>query len=197
MLNKAITKVLVAVAVPKRISFDQGFTLIEILIVIVIIGIISATTIMAVGDAGRGRRVQAAAIQLKNALELAQEQAVLTESVLGIEVQPHGYRFLQFSLNIDKENRKINASWQPIKNSTILSQQTLASYINLHINIKDTPFQAMQDKLMRSTKETKPQAIIMPDSGFTPFVLTVSNHNGKPAYYIAGDNAGNIRLKLK
>jgi general secretion pathway protein H len=77
-------------------AVHQGFTLIEILIVLVIMGITVSFAIIAFGDFGAGRRIEFAAEQFANTLKLAQQQAILLGSTLGMRVDNQGYQIMMF-----------------------------------------------------------------------------------------------------
>ena len=74
----------------------KGFTLIEILIVIVIIGITIGFALIAFGDFGEGKRIRFAAEQLINTIKLSQQKAILESSTLGLKVDQSSYRVFKF-----------------------------------------------------------------------------------------------------
>ncbi len=69
----------------------HGFTLIEILMVIAIIGITLGFALLAFGDFGGGRRAIVAAEQFSAYIKLVQQQAILQTSTLGIKITSNGY----------------------------------------------------------------------------------------------------------
>ncbi len=75
----------------------QGFTLIEILIVIVIIGITVGFALIAFGDFGASKKIMFSAEQLANNIRLAQQQAILESSTLGIRINNDSYQILKFN----------------------------------------------------------------------------------------------------
>lgn len=73
-----------------------GFTLIEVLVVIVIIGIVAGAAVLALGDS-RPRELRSEGRRLLQVLEWAAEEAVLRQAQLGIVVDDDGYRLLEWS----------------------------------------------------------------------------------------------------
>lgn len=69
----------------------RGFTLIELLIVIVIIGIVSGTALLAFGDFGAARKIIIAGEQFGAYLKLIQEKAIIETTVFGINIKNEGY----------------------------------------------------------------------------------------------------------
>ncbi len=79
----------------KRGGGYEGFTLIEILVVILIIGITLGFALMAFGDFGESRRLLFSAEQLADAIELAQQQAILETTTLGLRIDNRGYQMMK------------------------------------------------------------------------------------------------------
>lgn len=77
-------------------NVNKGFTLIEILVVIVIIGITLGFALIAFGDFGASKKIIYAGEQVENTLRLAQQQAILENSTLGMKIDNNSYQILRF-----------------------------------------------------------------------------------------------------
>ena len=76
-------------------SFKLGFTLIEILVVLLIIGLSFTFAFLAFGDFGRGRNVSYTAHEMKSIVELYRDKAVVESSNYILITTPHGYKIFQ------------------------------------------------------------------------------------------------------
>ena len=72
---------------------SQGFTLVEMLIVLVIIGIASSVVALSVGSLTRAPSVEAEARRLATHLQAAADDAMLGDRTIAFTVEPHGYGF--------------------------------------------------------------------------------------------------------
>ena len=70
-----------------------GFTLLELMLVMTIIGILAATVTLAVSDAGNRQRVQTEAERVALAVELARTEALTRNEIWGLSVSASGYAF--------------------------------------------------------------------------------------------------------
>ena len=73
-----------------------GFTLLEILLVVTIIGILASVVVLGATDVGRQRTIRAEAERLALAVELARDEARLRNAVWGLLVDGGGYRFQEY-----------------------------------------------------------------------------------------------------
>jgi general secretion pathway protein H len=80
---------------PSR-SRSRGFTLIEIMIVVVIIGVISAAVVLSVNLTGRDRDLEKESDRLLTLVNYAREQAELQTREYGVIFHDDGYQFLAY-----------------------------------------------------------------------------------------------------
>lgn len=80
-------------------NINKGFTLIELLVVLVIIGITLGFAILAFGDFGGSKKIIYAGEQVEHFLSLAQQQAILENSTLGLKIDNSSYQIVTFKQN--------------------------------------------------------------------------------------------------
>ena len=78
-----------------------GFTLLELLLVMTIIGILAATVTLALSDSGQRQRVRAEAERVALAVELARTEALTRNEVWGLSISQTGYAFQAYDPDAD------------------------------------------------------------------------------------------------
>lgn len=76
---------------------DGGFTLVEMLIVIAIIGVSAGAVALSVGSVTRAPSVEAEARRLATRLQAAADDSMLGDRTIAFTVEPHGYGFATVS----------------------------------------------------------------------------------------------------
>ena len=75
---------------------QHGFSLIEILVVIVIIGIVASMAMLSLGLLGDDRDLQTEARRVSSLVQVAQDEAVMQGREFGLEVMQSSYRFVEY-----------------------------------------------------------------------------------------------------
>ena len=73
-----------------------GFTLLEVLLVVTIVGILAGVVVLGATDVGRQRAVRAEAERLALAVELARGEARIRNEVWGLALDGDGYLFVRY-----------------------------------------------------------------------------------------------------
>ena len=87
---------------------QRGFTLVEILVVMLIIGITFGMAMLAFGDFGATRKIRSSAEGFAQFLQVMHERALLESTTVQIHLNPSGYT---------SQRLNVQSKWQPLKNA--------------------------------------------------------------------------------
>ncbi|KTC74890.1 general secretion pathway protein LspH [Legionella birminghamensis] len=153
---------------------ERGFTLIEILVVILIVGIAASVTLLAFGDFGASRRVQLSAEQFVTYLKLVQQRAILEMNTLGVNINKDGYgtyRFVQAK------------TWEPMPGKSLFHWQTFPK--SIHVSLKTT--------IKNNTKS--PDIIISPTGNLSAFTLSFGTETEPDLVSVIGAHNGEVIIR--
>lgn len=164
---------------------QQGFTLIEILVVIFIISIVTSVALLTIGRNDR-KQVESFANELTQLVSFAEEQAVLRSNVLGLSFDKN---YLQFS-QLQMSKNSMQQTWQPFTDK-VLGKRSLPDGVTVNVQIGND--KAPQDG--DEDKPKNPQIIISSNGDVTPFSIYIGEQGKQPLYVISGDTDGNVTTK--
>ena len=176
----------------------SGFTLLELLLVMTIIGILAATVTLAVSDSGQRHRLQAEAERLALAIELARTEALTRNEIWGLSVAPTTYAFQVYDLT-EAEWREVEE--QPFQRRTaevgvVFRTQTNFARLAQAGNRVDEQSTPAERLLQGNSDDDPPPTIaIFPGGEVTPFQLVVSSGD-LPAWSARSDGIAPIRAAL-
>ena len=163
------------VAVPRRPVKSAGFTLLEILVVVIIIGVLASVFLLSV-DKGEQDQVQDQAHRFAALVRLAGQEAMLGSRDMAVELFADGYRFV---VNEDQQ-------WRPVEDN-VLSPQQLPEGMSWQIHIDGAA--------SASATTDEVQRIYLFSTGeMTPFEVILGVEDQDGSYRITGGLDGTLEF---
>ncbi len=158
---------------------QRGFTLLEIMVVLVIVGIFVSLAVLGLRGPDAGDRLEEEARRLNALIALAAEESILQGRELMVEVEPHGYAFRYFD----------GEKWLPLEEDEMLRPRELPEEIELDAVVEGSE---MQSLLYQGRKSS--QIFILSSGEMSPFEITLRLRDG-PGFRLRGTLMGTLTLE--
>ncbi|MFC4238686.1 type II secretion system minor pseudopilin GspH [Marinobacter oulmenensis] len=166
---------------PGTSNAEQGFTLIEILIVLVLVSSLVSVAVFSMAGSLGQRKLDQFAHDLHLQMETAREYAVFENEEIGLRIQDGRFEFLKLSREAE--------SWEPATDRRLRDQSAPESIKVLHERRAGLPLLTDEDSGHR------PDVIFLSSGEVTGFTLTLSDESGTSAYEITSSGGMPIRLQ--
>ncbi len=174
----------------------RGFTLIEILVVVIVIATISSLALLSLGLVGDDRDLNQERRRLASLLEVVQEEATLQGREFGLEFFRTGYRFVEFD--------PFTTRWTVIQHDDLLRLRELPDGIELELYIEDKRILLATDpevieepddnEMSMTTDEYLPHLYLSASGDITAFELRLTRTSNNQELLMRGDILGNIEF---
>lgn len=176
---------------PSAARLSGGFTLIEVMVVVVIIGILINFAVLSLRSRSPEDQLNEESRRLKSLIEMAGEEALLRSSFIGIDITETGYGFLR----LEEE------SWQPADDN-LFRNRKLPDEIQITLSTdgaQDEPRIALTPAQQPGEEEEEkeklaPEIILLNSGEITPFDLKISSSLSDDYYRLSGDETGEVVL---
>lgn len=175
--------------VPVRRS--AGFTLLELMVVLVLIGIIFSFAVLSISGDDYAELMEEETHRMMTLLELASDEAILRGEELAVLFSEDGYRFLILREDL----------WLDPENDDLLKAHTLPTGVELRLEVEgEPPILTATDEDETSETVTgpdgeevevyQPQVFILSSGEMTPFTVTFSARESRIRYFMTANILG-------
>lgn len=176
-----------------------GFTLMEVMLVILLMGLAAAAVTMSIGNSGPQQALERTAQQFIAATELVLDETVLSGYFVGIVVEKTSYQFVYYK----------DSKWHPLEKDRILSEKQMDPGVTLNLVLDGLPLVQedeteeswFEEPLIEPSAEDKkkhpePQILLLPSGEMSAFELSfiTKTDQGEIDVLVVGDSLGRLTL---
>jgi len=167
----------------------RGFTLIEILVVVVIIGIVTVGAILSLSVLGHDDQLDTERDRLVDLLNYARDEASLQTRELGLYCTLDGYRFVEFD--------PLTNLWQDVTEDDALRARQLPDGLHMNLSVESHDVVLKTSGDAQKARETdaqnyKPHVMIFSNGDLTSFVLTLEREGTDHQTTIVPDDQNRV-----
>lgn len=166
---------------PSPAGAAAGFTLIEILVVVLIIGLIAGGVLLSVTVTGRDRDLERESERLFTLINYAREQAELQTREYGILFQEDGYEFLAYDVH--------RGQWRDVFEDDALSARKLPDGLDVKLTVEARPVVLRRPQ---NADDKTPQVMIFSDGDLTTFAASIERDAGLRSVTVTEDDQGQV-----
>ena len=194
----------------------SGFTLLELLVVVFIIGILSAMFTLSVGLIGGDQDLETETDRLIAVIQLASDEAIMQGRELGMRFYPDGYEFARFQEDFveyydiadsdqgdpsDKTPQSDQSEWIVLNGKELLGQRSLPDGILLELEIDGRSVVLKRDDDTDddddeedSRQQYQPQIRLYSSGDVSPFVVLLRREFQNKSMQIEFDAQGLVEV---
>ena len=165
-------------------SLQRGFTLLEIIVVVVIIGVLASLMTFSLGGNSRVNALEDEARRLTALVELAGQEAVMQSRELLLEVSPSGYGFAVLEGEV----------WQPLEGDEVLRRREMPEDIRLTALVDGVDLSGEAEEGESGESLDTARVFILSSGEMSTFEITLRLFGG-PAFRLDGGPTGTLELQ--
>lgn len=172
----------------ERRRAERGFSLLEIMVVVAIIGIFAGTLMLSARIISADRELEREALRLEGLLGLLREEALMQNRDYGVVFTETGYRFYVYDYAL--------ATWVPPPNERIFVDRALPEPMVLELELEERSAELEREFDAEIDEDTgpEPQILVLSTGEITPFDLGLYRDFNGGRYRLEAQIDGEIQI---
>ena len=165
---------------------SKGFTLVEILVVVVIMAVVISLAVLSIGVTGRDAQLDEESRRIEGLVGLLHERALLEGRDFGMRIEPTAYEFVVYEPFRDR--------WLPMDQEREFRHRDLAKGLSMQLQLdsQNVVLKQIDRHLSGDKTAPRPQLAIAASGEGTPFRLTLQRLETKAQAAVSGDALGKV-----
>jgi general secretion pathway protein H len=171
---------------PRVPAPSSGFTLVEIMVVVFIVGLLASAAVIVFGGERRDTQLDREAERLNALFDYVREQAELQTRDYGFRTHRSSYQFVVFD--------PLRNEWRLAMEDDALRERNLPEGLLPSLIVEGRPI--VLESRWPKIDDFKPQVMIFGNGDLTPFELILARDGTQDRARIMSDEQTNLRLQL-
>lgn len=164
-----------------------GFTLLEVLVVVVIIGILTSMAVVSINVLGGDHEMDEEARRLQAVLTQVREDAMLEGRDVGLRLDVRGYDFLHYDGRYER--------WDLVTDDPLLRERTLPEGLNVALFLESRQVQLVSRSTPTENAPVVPQVVVQASGDLVPFEVVLRRDGTDEERRITGTLEGAIETR--
>lgn len=162
------------------VARTQGFTLLEVMVVVLIIGVMLGVSALKLGSDSHAKLLKQEATRMVALLDLASQEAIMRNEQLAVRFSDDGYEFMLLE----------DGRWSLLEDDRPLRPREFPDDIELRLELEDNPPPSLV-----SEESDLPQVFLLSSGEITPFVVTLYSPGTEQRFHIKAGLLGRLELE--
>jgi general secretion pathway protein H len=165
---------------------NKGFTLVEILVVVVIIAIMVSLAVLSIGVTGRDSQLDEESRRIEGLVDLLHDRALLEGRDFGLRLEPTAYEFVVYDPDRDR--------WMSLDQEQEFRRRNLPKGLSFQLELDSqvVVIKPIDRSLSDDEPPPGPQVAVAASGEGTPFRLTLLRDGTTAKASVDGDAMGKI-----
>lgn len=164
-----------------------GFTLLEVLVVVVIIGILTSMAVVSINVLGGDHEMDEEARRLQAIMVQAREDAMLEGRDVGLRIDVRGYDFLRYDGRYER--------WEIVGDDPLLRERTLPPGLTAALYLESRQVQLASRAAPTERTPPSPQVVVQASGDLVPFEVLLRRDGTDEERWISGTLEGAIETR--
>jgi general secretion pathway protein H len=164
----------------------SGFTLLEVLVVVMIIGIISGMAVVSVNVLGGDHEMDQESARLQAILTQTREDAMLLGADVGLRIDARGYDFLRYDNRHDR--------WDPPQDDPLLRSRDLPDGMTATLRLEGRDVALKMRGASTERQPILPQVVVQASGDLVPFEVLLARDGTAERRRVTGTLDGRFEV---
>jgi general secretion pathway protein H len=165
----------------------RGFTLLELLVVVTIIGILAGAVVLSLGSLGNDREIEQETGRLRSLLNLLHEESLMQSRDYGVMFTATGYRFYIYDYT--------KLGWVEPLDDRLLEPYHLKPQLDIALVLDGREVALLRDFKDQDVDKPDPQVMVLSSGELTPFTVEMSREGRDGRFVLTGELDGTFKVE--